>query len=159
MLIGSVGTGGSLSGTARRLKEYDQSIQVIGVEPYGSVVFGGPNLPYFQSGTGNPGNVEIGKNVDYSLIDQGITVTDKEAFNTARYLARERGILVGGAAGGIIYKAMKLIREQIGTGTMVAIIADGGEKYLDTVFNDKWMEYRELIDHVIEEEVEGLLNT
>lgn len=159
ILIGSVGTGGSLSGTARKLKEHNPAIQVIGVEPYGSVIFGGPDLPYFQSGTGNPMNVEIGKNVDYSLIDRGMTVTDKEAFNTARYLAREKGIFVGGAAGGIIYKAIEVIREQMDTGMLVAIIADGGEKYLDTVFNDEWMSNRELIDLDIEEQIKNLLNT
>ena len=158
MLIGSVGTGGSLSGTAKRLKEYDSTIQIVGVEPYGSVVFGGPNLPYFQSGTGNPGNVEIGKNVEYSLIDKGLTVTDKEAFNTARFLSREKGILVGGAAGGVIYKAIQLIRNQIGDGNLVTIVADGGEKYLDTVFNDKWMQYRDLMDETVEDELGILLN-
>ncbi|MGX9725972.1 MAG: PLP-dependent cysteine synthase family protein [Candidatus Electronema sp. VV] len=159
ILIGSVGTGGSLSGTARRLKEHNPTIQVVGIEPYGSVVFGGPNLPYFQSGTGNPWNVEIGKNVNYSIIDRGMTVTDREAFNTARYFARKKGILVGGAAGGIIYKAIEIIREQMDTGILVAIIADGGEKYLDTVFNDEWMSNRELIDLDIEEKIKNLLNT
>ena len=156
-LIGSVGTGGSLCGTARRLKEFNPEIEVIGVEPFGSVIFGGEEKPYFQSGTGNPGNVSIGKNVIYGLIDQGLKVSDEEAFNTARYLARTKGLLVGGAAGGVIYMAIQQLRQKLVSGHMVAIIADGGEKYLDTVFDDEWMQKNNLISNEVENNLRLLI--
>lgn len=156
-LIGSVGTGGSLCGTARRLKEFHPKIEVIGVEPVGSIIFGGEDAPYFQSGTGNPGNVCVAKNVDYALIDKGVKVSDIEAFNTARYLARNKGILVGGAAGGVIYSAIQDIRSRLGSGILLAIVADGGEKYLDTVFHDEWMEKNELISQQILDQLQEVL--
>lgn len=157
VLIGSVGTGGSLSGTARRLKEYDSNIQIIGVEPEGSIIFGGDPAPYFQSGTGTPGGVEVGKNVDYTLIDKGLKVSDSQAFNTARFIARNNGLMVGGAAGGIIYKALEVLREREGVGVMIAIVGDGGEKYLETVFNDEWMKSKGLLDESIEKELQEII--
>ncbi len=157
MLIGSVGTGGSLSGTARYLKECSPNIKVIGVEPVGSIAFGGPPAPYFQSGTGTPGSVDVGKNIDYNLIDEGLTVSDAQAFNTARFLAHNNGILVGGAAGGVIYKALEIIQKQPGYGVMVVIVGDGGEKYLDTVFNDEWMQSKGLLSPSIEEELKAIV--
>jgi len=153
-LIGAVGTGGSLSGTARKLKEFNPNIRIIGVEPEGSIIFGGKGAPYYQSGTGNPANVDIAKNVDYSVIDQGLKVGDKEAFNTSRFLAKYKGILVGGSAGGVIYKALEFLRRRDDEGLMVAIVADGGERYLNTIFDDEWMTTRSLIDTATEEQLQ-----
>lgn len=149
-LIGSIGTGGSLCGTSRGLKQKQPGIKVIAVEPQGSVIFGGPDGPYFQSGTGNPGSVEIADNVDRELIDSNCCVSDQEAFNTARFLARHHGILVGGSAGGVIYKALEFIHNRKISGSTVALIADGGEKYISTVFNDEWMRYHNLFDECVE---------
>jgi len=158
MLVGAVGTGGSLSGTAQYIKEHYPAIRVTGVEPVGSVAFGGEPGPYFQSGTGTPGNVHVGKNVDYRVIDEGLKVSDSQAFNTARFIARNNGLLVGGCAGGIIYKALEIIRERKEGGVMVAIVGDGGEKYLDTVFNDEWMTSKKLFDETVEEELEEIID-
>lgn len=158
ILIGAIGTGGSLCGTARALKRIKPSIEAVAVEPRGSVIFGGPDGPYFQSGTGNPGSVEIADNVDKSFIDDHYLVSDKEAFNTARFLARHKGILVGGSSGGVIYRALHLLNEKEGKGCMVAIIADGGEKYISTVFNDEWMHRNKLIDVSIETRLRTFLN-
>lgn len=158
VLVGAVGTGGSLSGTARYIKEYYPSTKVIGVEPVGSIAFGGEPAPYFQSGTGTPGSVEVGKNVDYTLIDEGLKVSDAQAFNTARFLARNNGLLIGGCAGGIVYKALEAIQNHQEGGVMVAIVGDGGEKYLDTVFNDEWMASKNLLDKTVEEELEGIVD-
>jgi len=152
ILVGAVGTGGSLSGTARKIKEYNNKVEVIGVEPVGSVIFGGESKPYYQSGTGNPGNVSIGKNVNYSLIDEGIKVTDKEAFTTAIFLAKNKGILVGGASGGVIYSAIEKafrVEKKINL-NIVVIVADGGERYLDTVFNKEWIAKKNLYCKKIE---------
>ncbi len=162
MLVGAVGTGGSLSGTARYVKERYPFTKVIGVEPVGSIAFGGEPAPYFQSGTGTPGSVEVGKNVDYEVIDVGLKVSDSQAFNTARFLARNNGLMVGGCAGGIIYKALEIIQKQkesgVESGVMVAIVGDGGEKYLDTVFNDEWMMSKGLLAETVEEELKEIVD-
>lgn len=157
MLIGSIGTGGSLCGTARALKKKDPSTKIAAVEPKGSVIFGGPDGSYFQSGTGNPGSVEIAENVDRSVIDENHWTSDKEAFNTARFLAKTKGILVGGSAGGVIYKALELADSSKGGGNMVALIPDGGERYISTLFNDDWMHSNQLLDISIETHLKTLM--
>ncbi|GGK20364.1 cysteine synthase [Pilimelia terevasa] len=145
-LYGAVGTGGSLCGTGRVLRERIPDLAIIGVEPLGSVVFGGAGAPYHQSGTGTPEGAEIGDLIDYDLIDDGVTVTDAEAFETCRYLARRYGILVGGSAGGVIFKALERAEAVGPQTTIVVLVCDGGEKYLDTVFNDDWMAGASLFD-------------
>lgn len=144
LLVGAVGTGGSLSGTARALRDLGRGVYVIGVEPVGSIIFGGVGAPYYQSGTGTPEGVEIARNVSFDVIDEGVNVGDAEAFTTARFLARERGILIGGAAGGVVYAALEAI-ELRRTDVTVALVGDGGEKYLDTVFDDEWLIARGLL--------------
>lgn len=144
--VGCTGTGGSITGIGRGLKERDRRIKVIGVEPAGSIIFGQPGHPYYQSGTGTPQGDTVGLVLDYDCIDTGLQVTDAQAFETARYIARRHGLLVGGSTGGAIYKALELIDGgQIG-GNVLAVIADGGEKYLHTVFNETWLKERNLLD-------------
>lgn len=149
-LIGSIGTGGSLCGTARALKNVSLSTEIIAVEPKGSVIFGGQDGPYLQSGTGNPGSVEIADNVNTALVDRNLYATDAEAFNTARFFARRLGILLGGSAGGVVFKALEELESRSGSGNMVALIPDGGEKYISTIFNDVWMHGHSLIEPAIE---------
>ncbi len=156
-LIGAVGTGGSLFGTARALKKQLPALRVIGVEPVGSIAFGGPGAPYFQSGTGTPEGAEIGDLVDYSLLDEGLKVSDAQAFNTARYLARRFAVLVGGSAGGVIYQALKRAQAAPPHSTLVVLVCDGGEKYLDTVFDDDWMRGHGLLDPSVDAELDLLL--
>lgn len=152
-LIGAVGTGGSLCGTARGLKAEIPAMKVIGVEPEGSIIFGGESKPYYQSGTGTPAGARIGDVVEYHLIDVQTKVSDCAAFNTARYFAKRHGILVGGSAGGVIYSALQYIKSKRTPVRMAAIVADGGEKYLDTVFNDAWMAEKSLLNSEIEQEI------
>jgi cystathionine beta-synthase len=153
-LIGAVGTGGSLFGTARELRATGPAPRVIGVEPVGSIAFGGDGGAYHQSGTGTPPGAEIGALVDYTLLDEGIKVTDAQAFNTARYLARTKSLLVGGSAGGVIWHALQRFDAAPPRSTSVVLVCDGGEKYLDTVFNDDWMRERDLLDDTIARELE-----
>ena len=157
-LVGAVGTGGSLCGTARALKRHAHGLQVIGVEPCGSVIFGCPGAPYHQSGTGTPEGAEIGAVVDYALIDKGLTVSDAQAFETARYLARHYGLLLGGSAGGVIYQALREAWHAPAHSVIVALVCDGGEKYLDTVFNDQWMADRQLLAPQVHRELEQWLS-
>lgn len=156
-LYGAVGTGGSLCGTGRSLRERIPDVTIVGVEPLGSVVFGGPGAPYHQSGTGTPEGAELGDLIDYRLIDVGVKVTDSEAFETCRHLARRYGILVGGSAGGVIYKALEQARAVPPDTTIVVLVCDGGEKYLDTVYNDDWMAAHGLYDAHIVNRLESML--
>jgi cystathionine beta-synthase len=126
--VGCVGTGGSMTGIARGLKLHNPGTVTVAVEPAGSIVFGHPGYPYYQSGTGTPAGDTVGLVLDYSCIDLGVQVTDSQAFETARYIALE------------------LIHKGVLTGNVVVPIADGGEKYLHTVFDDKWLQERDLLD-------------
>jgi cystathionine beta-synthase len=125
----------------------------VGVEPVGSIAFGGPGGPYHQSGTGTPPGASLGKLVDFELIDVGVKVPDVEAFATARALARAVGLLVGGSAGGVLFEALRRLPLLPAGTTMVALVCDGGEKYLDTVFDDGWMERHGLLDRAVEQQV------
>lgn len=157
ILYGAVGTGGSLCGTGRVLRMTIPALQIIGVEPEGSILFGGDGAPYYQQGTGTPAGAEIGDIVDYDLIDQGLKVHDSAAFETARYLARQHGILVGGSAGGVIYRALHHAHTSDPDTTIVVLVCDGGEKYLDTVFNDTWMQAQGLNNAKIVSELHTLI--
>ncbi len=148
-LYGAIGTGGSLCGTALGLKKYNIKATITAIEPAGSILFGGEGKPYFQSGTGNPVNAPIPKIIDYSLIDNNLYASDAEAFNTCRYFARKMGILIGGSSGGVLYKALQQISTNEGRGTAVILLCDGGERYLDTVYNDEWMINHHLIDETV----------
>ncbi|MDI6104780.1 cysteine synthase family protein [Actinoplanes sp. NEAU-A12] len=156
-LYGAVGTGGSLCGTGRSLRERIPHLRIVGVEPRGSVVFGATGAPYYQSGTGTPEGAEIGDLIDYDLIDDGVQVTDAEAFETCRFLARRYGILVGGSAGGVIYKALEQAQTAGPQTTIVVLVCDGGEKYLDTVYNDDWMMATGLFDALVADRLASML--
>ncbi|MGW7086680.1 cysteine synthase family protein [Streptomyces sp. NPDC054871] len=157
ILIGAVGTGGGLFGTGGELHKTVPGVRIVGVEPKGSIAFGPPAHDYYQSGTGTPEGATIGAMVDYDLLDEGAKVGDIEAFATARVLARRIGLLIGGSAGGVVYEALTRMTSLAPGTTMVALVNDGGEKYMDTVFNDDWMNARNLIDPDIEREVDELL--
>ncbi|MGW4791534.1 cysteine synthase family protein [Nonomuraea sp. NPDC004297] len=156
VLIGAVGTGGSLCGTARELRTLVPGVAVVGVEPKGSIAFGGPAHDYHQSGTGTPEGAEIGALVDFALIDEGVKVGDVEAFATCRAVART-GLLIGGSAGGVVHEALTRLPSLPPGSTVVALLNDGGEKYLDTVYDDDWMRARDLLDPYTEREIGDLL--
>lgn len=160
VLLGAVGTGGGLCGTGSALRRTVPGVRIVGVEPKGSIAFGGPAHDYHQSGTGTPEGAPIGALVDFGLIDEGVKVGDAEAFATARVLARRTGLLVGGSAGGVVHEALhRVASPATGPGTtMVALLNDGGEKYLDTVFDDDWMRARDLLDPAAERQVAEVLS-
>ena len=136
ILVGAISTGGTLCGTAKFLKEKVQNILVTGVEPNGSIIFGGKYKPYLQQGTGLSFTP---KNYNPQVINERIKVSDKQAFLTARKLALNEGILVGGSAGGVLFVTLqkaKLLKENQ---NIVAILPDNGNRYLETVYSDKWL--------------------
>ncbi len=146
---GCTGTGGSLSGIAKNLKLFNRDIVTIGVEPKGSIIFGAPGHPYYQSGTGTPKGDEVGLVLDYDVIDIGTQVGDAEAFETARYIAQNTGLLIGGSSGGAIYTALDYLHNGRISGTVVCSVADGGEKYLHSVFNRQWLAERQLLSPAV----------
>ncbi|MBY5371450.1 pyridoxal-phosphate dependent enzyme [Rhizobium leguminosarum] len=157
MFVAAIGTGGSLCGTARTLKSKLPHLVAVGVEPVGSIIFGGNPAPYLQSGTGTPEGAEVGLVIDYDVIDNGVKVGDAEAFAMCRVLARRYGLLVGGSAGGAIFAAL-----QAGVSakrrTRIAVLAcDSGTKYLDTIYNDEWLESQRLDLVQIEGSIESML--
>ena len=147
---GAIGTGGSICGTSMGLKKRKQKTVINAIEPDGSIIFGGLGKPYFQSGTGNPQNAPIPKIIDYSLIDNNFYATDKEAFNTCRFFAKKYGLLIGGSAGGVLFKGLEDINKKSGGGNAVILLCDGGEKYLNNIYNDDWMMKKKLFDCKIE---------
>lgn len=156
LLIGAVGSGGSLCGTARELHTLLSDFVVIGVEPKGSTAFGGPAYDYHQPRTGVSEGAAIGALIDFDLIDEGVKVGDVEAFATCRSVART-GLLIGGSAGGVVYEAMKRMPLVPPGTTMVALVNDGGEGYLDTIFNDAWMHHHGLLSAAAEREIDMVL--
>ena len=130
MFVYGTGTGGTISGTGKYLKEQDSSIQVVAVEPERSKVLSGGERG--QHGFQGMGPGFIPKNLDRSVLDRVVTVLEEDAFPFARRLAREEGLFVGMSGGGMIYSAVQLAKE-LGVGKRIVTIAcDTGARYLST---------------------------
>lgn len=139
-----VGTGGTLSGAGRYLKEQNSSVQVVLADPQGSTLSGGQAGAYLLEGIGSS---QPPPNYDPTVMDEALVVTDKEAFQMARRLAREEGLLVGGAAGCAVAAAIQYGNRTENAGkTIVALLPDTGRNYLSKIFNDDWMRANGLMD-------------
>ncbi|UCC79042.1 MAG: cystathionine beta-synthase [Candidatus Zixiibacteriota bacterium] len=142
-LVGGIGTGGTISGAGRYLKEKDPNIKVIAVDPEGSVFY-----DYFKTGKlvePHAYKVEgIGEDMmtgamDFSVVDDVIKVNDRDCFMTARELVRKEGIFAGGSSGGAIHAALKVAKTAKPDDIIVVILPDSGMRYLSKIFNDQWM--------------------
>jgi cystathionine beta-synthase len=147
-LVVGVGTGGTITGTGRYLKERNPAIQVIGADPVGSIYSNDEVKPYLIEGVGEdfwPGTF------DPQVVDRYVTVSDRDAFLTTRRLATEEGLLVGGSSGMAVWAALQVAREIDDPEAMVAVILpDGGRSYLSKVFNDAWMTQYGLLERTRE---------
>jgi cystathionine beta-synthase len=145
--VATVGTGGTMSGTAKYLKERNPNIVTVGIDTYGSVfkkyketgIFD-PNeiYPYLTEGFGED---ILPQNVDFDLIDLFIKVTDKDAAIMARRLAREEGLFIGWSCGSAVYGALEYIKQNPlkEDDVMVIILPDHGTRYIAKIYNDLWM--------------------
>lgn len=150
-LVGTIGTGSSLSGAGKYLKEKSKT-KIIALEPKGSSHFSPLGHGYFISGPGYPAGAVLPKNINPSIFDLHDYVSDAEAFNTMRFFAHKKGLLVGDSSGMVLYYSMKFIQnspQDSNIKTMVLIIGDGGESYLTHAFSDTWMIENELLDDAI----------
>lgn len=144
VLVASMGTGGTISGIARYLREKNPSIRVVGVDPEGSVYH------HEFYGTRDKADVHsykvegIGEDflpstLNLRLVDEIITVSDKDSFLTARELAQKEGIFAGGSAGAAVFAALQVARELESGKTIVVILPDTGRNYLNKFYSDEWM--------------------
>jgi cystathionine beta-synthase len=138
--VTGMGTGGTISGVGRYLKERNPEIQVIGADPAGSVYSGGTGRPYLVEGVGEDFWPET---YDRGIADRVIEVSDADSFAFTRRLAREEALLVGGSSGMAAYAAKQLAAELAAEGrtdaVIVVLLPDSGRGYLTKVFNDDWL--------------------
>jgi len=151
-LIVGVGTGGTISGTGRYLKEQNPDIKVWGIDTYGSVfkkyhetgIFDPKEIyPYITEGIGED---ILPKNVDFSVIDLFEKVTDKDGAIMARRMAREEGIFVGYSAGSAVAGLLQLKDQLKPTDIVVIVLHDHGSRYVGKIFNDDWMRDRGFLE-------------
>src|SRR2546429_496639 len=137
-LVIAVGTGGTITGVARYLKEQNPGIRIVGADPEGSIYTSGPKEqhPYLVEGIGEDFYPQT---LDESVIDEWVAVSDRDSFLTARRLAREEGILVGGSGGTAAWAAIAVAMD-LGKGrTVVTLFPDSGRAYLSKFFDDNYL--------------------
>ena len=143
-----VGTGGTISGVGRYLKERNSDVRIVGVDPEGSMIY---TTFYGQSHNVYPYAVEgigedlIPQTLDLDVIDDMVRVTDGESFRMTRALVESEGLMVGGSCGSAVLGALRYA-EQLGRGTIVTLLPDSGRNYITRVFNDEWMRENGYLD-------------
>lgn len=156
VLVAGMGTGGTITGIGRYLKEKNPDIQIVGVDPVGSILYDlhqgrtGEAVSYKIEGIGEdflPGSLDL------SVVDDVVQVTDKESFLMTRRLVREEGIFCGGSCGSAVAGALKYIRQHNldPDKTVVVIFPDSGSRYLSKIFDNDWMRENGYLESTLEE--------
>ncbi|MBA2528529.1 MAG: cystathionine beta-synthase [Euzebyales bacterium] len=143
VFVAGVGTGGTISGVGRYLKERNPDVVVVGADPEGSLYSGDEVHPYLVEGVGEdfiPGTF------DPTVVDRYVRVSDRDSFLTTRRLAREEGLLVGGSCGLAAWAALQVAAEQPADATIVVLLPDSGRSYLSKIYNDEWMAANGFLD-------------
>ncbi len=148
-LIGAIGTGGTITGAGKFLKEKNPNIKVIGIDPVGSIFYNYfkdkklvESKRYLIEGMGDEFLI---KTAQLEILDDMFQVDDKKAFGWTKKLAFEEGILVGGSSGANIWGAVKLAKEIDCEANIVTIFPDSGYKYFSTIYNDDWLQKNSLL--------------
>jgi len=149
VVVAGMGTGGTIGGVGRYLKERNPGIKVVAVDVLGSIFTEyfrtgkvGPSAPYLLEGLGDEFLIGC---ADFSVIDEMVQVSDRDAFRAARELARREGMLVGGSSGAVIHAALEVGRKLPQGARMAVLFADSASRYLSTIFNDDWMREKGLL--------------
>src|SRR3989440_2637917 len=145
VFVAGVGTGGTLSGVARYLKEQNPDVKIVGADPEGSVLSGGTPRPWKVEGIGED---FVPKTFNSQLVDDWVRVSDAESFHTARELARREGILAGGSSGTSVAAALRYARRLTRDDVVVALVADTGRNYLSKFYDDAWLASNKLVLNV-----------
>jgi cystathionine beta-synthase len=143
VLVAGMGTGGTISGTGRYLKEQKPSVTVVGADPAGSILSGDSPHSYLVEGIGED---FVPRTFDRQVVDDMVRVTDAESFGMARRLAREEGLLVGGSAGTAVAGALKYARRLPAGRVVVVILPDTGRNYLSKLFSERWLREKGFVD-------------
>ncbi len=149
-IVIGVGTGGTVTGIGRFLKEKNPAVKVIGVDPEGSIFYDlyktgqqPETWPYKVEGVGQD---ELPENVDFSVIDEMILIGDKESFNVTRQLAAQEGLFAGGSSGMAVAAALKVAGSCTKDDYIVVLLPDSGSRYLSKIYNDAWMKENQFLD-------------
>jgi cystathionine beta-synthase len=137
VFVASMGTGGTISGTSKYLKEKNPHILIVGADPEGSILSGDTPKSYKVEGIGED---FIPQTFNRQVVDEMIRVSDQESFNIARRLAREEGLLVGGSSGTAVAAALKYAQRLKKPKYMVVLLPDTGRNYLTKIYSDAWMQ-------------------
>ncbi len=153
--VAGIGTGGTISGVGRYLKDVSGgAVKVVGADPEGSVYSGGTGRPYLVEGVGEDFWPET---YDKSVCDEIIPITDARSFQVTRQLARQEGLLVGGSCGMAVAAALELTTRLGPTDVVVVLLPDGGRGYLSKIFSDTWMSDYGFLQSEAETTVEQVL--
>ncbi len=143
MFVAGVGTGGTITGVAKKLKEKLPNIKIIGVDPFGSILGGGKEVfPYKVEGIGYDFFPDV---LDNNLVDEYVKINDKDSFIMARRLIKEEGLLVGGSSGGAVWAALKASKNLKKNEKCLVILPDSIRNYMSKLADDDWMEVNKFI--------------